>query len=131
MKRIYILIVLSSIAQISVAQKFSIKGQVTDSTKSALPSSTVMLLSQKDSTLVNFGVSDKSGLFEIKNVSVGDYFLRVTFVGYETYQKRISAVGAGGDINVGSIKMIPQDRQLEELVIKGEKAPVTVKRDTM
>jgi hypothetical protein len=90
-----------------------------------------MLLSQKDSTLVNFGVSDKSGLFEIKNVSVGDYFLKVTFVGYATYQKRISAVGAGGDINVGSIKMIPQDRELEELVIKGEKAPVTVKRDTI
>ncbi len=131
MKRIYILIVLLSIVQISVAQKFSIKGQVTDSTKSALPSSTVMLLSQKDSTLVNFGVSDKSGLFEIKNVSVGDYFLKVTFVGYATYQKRISAVGAGGDINVGSIKMIPQDRELEELVIKGEKAPVTVKRDTI
>jgi hypothetical protein len=131
MKRIYILIVLSSIAQISVAQKFSIKGQVTDSTKSALPSSTVMLLSQKDSTLVNFGVSDKSGLFEIKNVGVGDYFLKVTFVGYATYQKRISAVGAGGDINAGSIKMIPQDRELEELVIKGEKAPVTVKRDTI
>ncbi|NOS56362.1 MAG: TonB-dependent receptor, partial [Cyclobacteriaceae bacterium] len=131
MKRIYILIVLLSIVQISVAQKFSIKGQVTDSTKSALPSSTVMLLSQKDSTLVNFGVSDKTGLFEIKNVSVGDYFLKVTFVGYATYQKRISAVGAGGDINVGSIKMIPQDRELEELVIKGEKAPVTVKRDTI
>lgn len=131
MKRIYILIVLLSIVQISVAQKFSIKGQVTDSTKSALPSSTVMLLSQKDSTLVNFGVSDKTGLFEIKNVGVGDYFLKVTFVGYETYQKRISAVGAGGDINVGSIKMIPQDRELEELVIKGEKAPVTLKRDTI
>ncbi len=131
MKRIYTVIVFLSIVQLSIAQKFSIKGQVTDSTKSALPSSTVMLLSQKDSTLVNFGVSDKSGLFEIKNVGVGDYFLKVTFVGYATYQKRINAGGAGGDINVGSIKMIPQDRQLEELVIKGEKAPVTVKRDTI
>jgi hypothetical protein len=131
MKRIYILVILLSIVQISVAQKFSIKGQVTDSTRSVLPGSTVMLLSQKDSTLVNFGVSDKNGLFEVKNVGVGDYFLKITFVGYATYQKRISAVGASGDINVGSIKMIPQDKQLEELVIKGEKAPVTVKRDTI
>lgn len=131
MKRIYTLTVFLSIVQLCVAQKFSIKGQVTDSTKSALPSSTVMLLSQKDSTLVNFGVSDKNGLFEIKTVGVGDYLLKVTFMGYATYQKRISAGGAGGDINVGSIKMIPQDRQLEELVIKGEKAPVTVKRDTI
>ncbi len=131
MKRIYTLTVFLSIVQLCVAQKFSIKGQVTDSTKSALPSSTVMLLSQKDSTLVNFGVSDKNGLFEIKTVGVGDYLLKVTFMGYATYQKRISTGGAGGDINVGSIKMIPQDRQLEELVIKGEKAPVTVKRDTI
>lgn len=113
------------------AQKFTIKGQVTDSSKVALPSSTVMLLNQKDSTLVSFAASDAKGFFELKNVSTGDFFLKVTFVGYATYQKQLSVKGPNSEINVGLIRMMPQDRQLDELVIKGEKAPVTVKRDTI
>jgi hypothetical protein len=113
------------------AQKFTIKGQVIDSSKVALPSSTVMLLNQKDSTLVSFAASDAKGFFEMKNVSTGDFLLKVTFVGYATYQKQLSVKGSNSEMNVGLVRMMPQDRQLDELVIKGEKAPVTVKRDTI
>lgn len=130
MTKLLILISLLT-AQLAFAQKFSIKGQVTDSSNTVLPSSTVMLLSQKDSTLVNFGVSDRNGFFEVKNVGAGDYFLKITFVGYATYEKIISTKGAVQEINIGTIKMVPQSKQLDELVIKAEKAPVTVKRDTI
>jgi len=58
-------------------QKFSIKGVVTDAESSPLPSTTVMLLNPKDSTLVNFGVSDIKGAFEIKNVNKGEYLLKI------------------------------------------------------
>lgn len=131
MKNAFILLALLFLTQLSFAQKFSVKGQVLDSANSVLPSSTVMLLSQKDSTLVNFGVSDRNGFFEVKNVNTGDYFLKITFVGYATYEKRISAKGTASELNVGVVKMFPQSKQLDELVIKGEKAPVTVKRDTI
>ncbi len=131
MKKVYIFIGLFLCATMGMSQKFSIKGQVIDSINSVLPSSTVMLLSQKDSTLVNFSVSDRNGFFEIKNTNAGEYILKVTFVGYATYQKNVSAKGVAGVIDVGQIKMFPQSKQLDELVIKGEKAPVTVKRDTI
>jgi outer membrane receptor protein involved in Fe transport len=131
MKKVSMFVSLLLCATMGLSQKFSIKGQVADSSSSALPSSTVMLLSQKDSTLVNFSVSDRNGFFEIKNINTGEYFLKVTFVGYATYQKNVSPKGAAGAIDVGQIKMFPQDKQLDELVIKGEKAPVTVKRDTI
>jgi Outer membrane protein beta-barrel family/CarboxypepD_reg-like domain len=131
MKNKFTFLSLLFLAQLSLAQKFSIKGQVVDSANSVLPSSTVMLLSQKDSTLVNFGVSDRNGFFEVKNVNAGEYFLKVTFIGYATYEKMISAKGTASEINIGTIKMFPQAKQLDELVIKGEKAPVTVKRDTI
>ncbi len=131
MKKVSIFISLLLCATLGLAQKFSIKGQVIDSANSVLPSSTVMLLSQKDSTLINFGVSDRNGFFEVKNVNAGDYFLKVTFVGYATYEKMISAKGAASEINIGTIKMFPQIKELEGIVVKGEKAPVTVKRDTI
>ena len=64
------------------SQKFLIRGQVMDSTGTTLPSATVMLMNPKDSTLVNFGVSDLKGIFEIRNVNKGRYNLRISFVGY-------------------------------------------------
>jgi hypothetical protein len=70
------------------AQKAIIKGQVTDTLARPLPSSTVMILSLKDSSLVNFGVTDAKGIFEIKNVNKGEYLLKITFVGYAPNMRR-------------------------------------------
>jgi len=134
MKKYFTLIVLIGITvSASWGQKFSIKGQVTDTLLSALPSSTVMLLSSKDSSLVNFGVSDLKGFFEIKNVSKGEYLLKITFVGYANYMKRLATPtdATVSVIDVGRIKMVPLTRQLDEVVVKGEKNPVTVKKDTI
>lgn len=115
----------------SFAQKFSIHGQVTDTLSSPLPSSTIMLLSPKDSSLVNFGVSDAKGIFEIKNVNKGEYLLKITFVGYVPFTQKITTPSTGSLVEVGRIKMQPLTKELESVVIMGEKAPVTVKRDTI
>jgi len=132
MKKYFILTVLIGIAaSATFGQKFSIKGQVTDTLSSPLPSSTVMLLNPKDSSLVNFGVSDVKGFFEIKNVSKGEYLLKITFVGYANYTKRVTTPAEAGVIELGRIKMAPQTRQLDEVIVQGEKNPVTVKKDTI
>ena len=41
-----------------MGQKFVVIGQIIDTLSNALPSATVMLLNAKDSSLVNFAVSD-------------------------------------------------------------------------
>ncbi|MBX2901436.1 MAG: TonB-dependent receptor [Cyclobacteriaceae bacterium] len=130
MKKI-LLVMLMSVAVGAQAQKFSIKGQVTDTLAAPLPSTTVMLLNSKDSTLVNFGVSDLKGFFEIKNVNKGEYLLKVTFVGFGSYQQRIVTPAEGNIVEVGKIKLAPQTKELDAVVIKGEKNPVTVKKDTI
>src|SRR6478736_3171504 len=113
------------------AQKFTVKGQLVDST-GALPGATILILQQKDSSLVQFGVSNATGLFEIKNISQGDYLFKVTFVGYASYAQKFSPRSANGlEINMGKIKMRLKSSQLTEVVVKGEKDPVTVKKDTI
>ncbi len=132
MKTLYILLLLIGFtSSVSVGQKFSIKGQITDSLSGPLPSSTVMLLNLKDSSLVNFGVSDVKGSFEIKNVSKGEYLLKITFVGYSNYMKRITTPAEAGVIEMGRIKMLPKSQELDAVVVMGEKNPVTVKKDTI
>ncbi|MBS1682178.1 MAG: TonB-dependent receptor [Bacteroidetes bacterium] len=113
------------------AQKFTIKGQLTDSVGS-LPGATILILQQKDSSLVQFGVSDANGLFEIKNIAQGNYLFKISFVGYANFVKKISPQPQNGfEIDLGKIRMSPQSKQLNEVVVKGMKDPVTVKRDTI
>lgn len=114
------------------AQKFSIRGQATDTLKGGMPSATVMLLQAKDSALVSFGSTDRQGMFELKNVNRGNYHLKITFVGYATAFREIRADDFTNPVlDMGRLTMSPVSRELDELVVKGEKAPVTVKRDTI
>lgn len=113
--------VLMLVAVAAHAQKFSVKGQVTDTLSAALPSTTVMLLNSKDSTLVNFGVSDLKGFFEIRNVNKGEYLLKITFVGYASHMQRIVTPTEPTAIDVGKIKLAPQTKELDAVVIQGEK----------
>lgn len=130
-KKSLLLITLIALTGQVLAQKFSIKGRVLDTLSSPMPSSTVMLLSAKDSVLVNFGVTDLQGNFEIKNVNAGEYQLKVTFMGFASFTKIINTAGQNSVIDAGILKLQPKSTQLDEVVIKGEAAPVTVKRDTI
>lgn len=131
MKKYLLVVVLALTSMAAFAQKFSVKGQVLDTLSSPMPSSTVMLLHAKDSALANFGVTDLKGFFEIKNIDKGDYFLKITFVGYATCMKRVTNPAAGTVVDLGKIKMEPEAKQLSEVVVQAEKAPVTVKKDTI
>ncbi|MGE0770073.1 MAG: outer membrane beta-barrel protein [Cyclobacteriaceae bacterium] len=110
------------------AQRGLVTGIVSDST-TTLPSATVMLLQTSDSTLVNFGVTNNQGVFEIKNVNYGNYFLKITFVGLVSHVSRVTVDKPVVDVR--TIKMYSKPQQLAEVIILGEKSPVTVKRDTI
>ena len=132
MKNIFLLIVFLFMCNLVMAQKFMLRGQVTDTLANAMPSSTVMLLNPKDSSLINFGVTDVKGFFEMKNISKGDYQVKITFVGFAPFTKNISASDFYSPIlELGKLRLKPVTRELDELVVKGEVSPVNVKRDTI
>lgn len=113
------------------AQKFTLRGQLTDTLSAPMPSATIMLLNPADSSLVNFGVSDAKGNFEIKNLNRADYLFKVSFVGFATHTQLIRPAAGLVELNLGQVKLQPQSTELDELVVQAEKAPVTVKRDTI
>src|SRR6187549_373825 len=123
-KLILAFLVLSNIA---VAQKFSIKGQLKDDKNITLPSATVMLLTAKDSSLVNFASSNADGFFEMKNISRGSYLFKVTYVGLTTITKKIEPAENELIVELGVITMSAKSQELDEVVVQAEKAPVAVK----
>jgi hypothetical protein len=130
MKKI-ILILLVAVSYTGYAQKYTIQGQLVDSLSKPLPNATVLLLNPKDSSLVNFGVGDVNGKFAIKNVSKGEHLFKVTFVGFRAFTKTIATPDVGAIIDLGVVKMEPVTNELEAIEIAAERAPVTVKKDTI
>jgi hypothetical protein len=118
-------------AHLGFAQKLTIKGQLLDSASSPLPSATVIILQAKDSSLVNFGTSDTKGFFEIRNVVRGEYFVKVSFLGFAPYMKRIIPGEGMTEVNLGQIRLLNKSTILNEVVIREDKPPVVVKRDTI
>src|SRR2546422_2273363 len=119
------------IASAVSAQKFTVKGQLKDSV-GTLPGATIMILQQKDSSLVQFGVSNAEGKFEVKGIAQGEYFFKASFTGYANPMRKISLQPQNGfELDLGLIQLHPQTNQLNEVVVKGQKDPVKVKRDTI
>lgn len=130
MKKLLFVVGFMLFVQLAWSQKFSIKGQLKDSISGPLPSATILLLSAADSSLINFSASNPEGLFELKNIARGDYLLKITFVGYAPYIQKVIPP-TEGLLDVGIITMKPFVQQLDGVVVQGERAPVTIKKDTI
>ncbi len=131
MKKLYFVLTFILTTSCLFAQKVNVVGHVIDTLSKPIPSATIMLLSAKDSTLVNFGSSDLGGGFELKNINQGSYILKITFVGFKTYTKKIATSPDSPVLDAGRIKMLFVSTELEAIIVQADKAQVVVKRDTI
>ncbi|QOI97095.1 MAG: outer membrane beta-barrel protein [Flammeovirgaceae bacterium] len=129
--RIVITLAVIFFGQLVWAQKFTLKGQLADSAGAPLASATVLLLNPKDSSLVNFAVSNSRGYFEMKNISRADYLFKVTYVGCLPLMVRVSPRTEESVVDLGLLKMEVDRRVLDEVTVRAERAPVVIKKDTI
>jgi hypothetical protein len=108
----------------------TIKGVICDSAGITIPSATVMLLSTKDSTLLNFTSADNKGEFEFKNIKNSGYLLKVSLMSYYPYQQNLK-VSATEINDLGEIKLKMVATMLLEVVIKAARAPLKFRGDTV
>ena len=112
-------------------QSYSIEGYITDHKEEPLPSATVVVLSQVDSTMAGFALSTNEGRFIVRDLDEGDYLLQVSYLGYEQYSAQKSITGANKEVDVQTIQLNLASNQIEEIVVKGETTPIEVKKDTI
>ncbi|HEV7347609.1 outer membrane beta-barrel family protein [Telluribacter sp.] len=110
--------------------KVSIRGVVVDSASHPLEGGTVMLLSGRDSSLVSFGRSQSNGSFEFKNIANEKYLLQITYVGLQQYTQPLD-VQPTATLDLGTLHLLPVPKDLSEVLIRGERAPVQMKQDTI
>ncbi|KAA0993486.1 TonB-dependent receptor [Dyadobacter aurulentus] len=108
-----------------------VSGIVLDSvSKKPLRTASVSLLTQRDSAYVSANVTEGDGKFRLKNVSAGSYRLLITFIGYRNKSALFQITG-NNPVSLDTLWMTEQGTDLQEVVIKQEAPPVSMKGDTV
>jgi iron complex outermembrane receptor protein len=107
MKRLLLLLCLS---QPALAQ---VSGKLTSADGVPIPFANVLLL--KDSTLIKATLTDETGKYLIDGIQPGEYLLRFSCIGYQTWDSTLSA--STGDL--GTHILYP--KLLGEVVVRAEK----------
>ena len=114
--------VITSSAQRTVTGKV-----VEQDTQEAVIQATAALLTG-DKVVAN-AVTSTSGSFSIKAPKEGSYTLKVTYVGFKTYSKKIT-IKEGKDYHAGTISLEPDAIMLKGATVTARAQKVTLKADT-
>lgn len=120
---------LTFIFSILTIQAVNIKGIVVDETDEGLPSASVRLLAQKDSTYINGMQTKADGSFQFSGVGSGNYILEASYVGYDSYFKNIRVEKS--NVDLGTIKLSEGSNELAAVTVTGVKTPIKVMQDTI
>jgi len=95
------------------AQNASIEGITFDqSANTPLEFASVSLFKVADSSLVAGQVADANGKFKFEKLQSGTFFIRVQFVGYNSFESAPISLSAGQKINVGRLELTVNQRFL-------------------
>ncbi|WP_298530920.1 TonB-dependent receptor [uncultured Algibacter sp.] len=114
---------------------FSLYGQITgkvidSSTEAPLEYATAALYKTSDRSLVSGVITLANGNFNIDNVVKGNYYLEISFMGYESKTiKSINVNKRNSLVHTGTIGLLLNNDELDEILIKAEKSAVIHKID--
>ena len=109
----------------------SITGMIVDGkTNNPVEYATIIVFNKLDSSKVSGTSSNEQGRFFIKNIKEGEYYLTITFLGYET--KTIDNIEINSSkkfARLRKISLIPTTVSIEGINVTAEKMPVEYKID--
>ncbi|MCG8578232.1 MAG: TonB-dependent receptor [Flavobacteriales bacterium] len=111
-------------------QNASVMGKVVDKLDDKpIEFATITLNQQADSAVVNGTVSDAQGMFLLEDLSVGKYFIKIKFIGFDPmYINDIQIKEKGQLVNLETIGLTPAET-LDEVEVVANKSPFEVKID--
>jgi iron complex outermembrane receptor protein len=108
----------------------SIKGAVYSQDSEPAMYSTVVLMN-RDSVFMSGTLSDDAGSFRFDNLKAGSYHIMIRNVEFNTYVSELINLSGNQSFDLGSVKLETRLNNLDEVLIKGEKAMVEVHSDKM
>jgi outer membrane receptor protein involved in Fe transport len=105
-------------------------GKVFDTdSKHSIEYANIVLLTTKDSSLINGTVTDVNGQFSITGVSVGKFLVEVRFIGYKSKRFNVEITSEKKFVDLGDIFLRPDALEHNDVVVQGERSPVSYQID--
>ncbi len=127
MTKIYSLLITLFLSVGAYSQN-AIKGSVIDSTQSAVPFCSMVLLNAKDSSQVKGNISDSSGTFVFENIKPGTYFIKFNSVGYNPSAGSLFSVDSLSQISLPAQVLRPMGVNLKEVSVAVYKPTIEFKK---
>ncbi|MDN3670579.1 TonB-dependent receptor [Echinicola jeungdonensis] len=122
-----LILVLWATATTTLAQQ-SLQGKVVDKNSGeSLPGAYIFIKNLENNTLSST-YSDDEGNFTIKKPQINQFILEISFIGYQTLQKRIDYNGSN---SLGTFSIEEDTKQLDEVEVQGNVYTGEVKGDTV
>ena len=122
MLKMFFFSILTAFAVSLFAQKGSVSGRVIDAENGQpLEYASVAIYNSVDSMLINGTVTNSSGDFKIEKLLTGIFYIRIQFLGYETFQSKSFEVLSGGETKLGDLKVQPSAQMMEEISVSGNR----------
>lgn len=102
--------------------KWQITGKIIeDKTEEAIPYATVAIYNKIDSSVITGTISDEHGQFTLEKISLGDYYLKISFMGYQDYILNNLVLTENIKIvDLGTITLKPSLEELEAVQVKAK-----------
>lgn len=94
-----------------------------------LPYVSVTLKSSKDSSFITGGVTNEEGLFTLTNIKQGEYYIQVSYVGYQSIKKSVLVGSLSSFLNLGTITLEEDSKTLKEIEVSAKQDEVSGKMD--
>ncbi len=104
--------------------KGQISGSIIDGTSKKPVEYATVTLRDKAGKIYDGATCDAQGVFLVQQIVAGDYELSSSFIGYQTKAQELVITARSGTINLGQIELLPDNKSLDEVVIKAAKPMV-------
>lgn len=108
----------------------TITGKVFDSaTSEPIEYVNIVIYSQRDSSLITGGVTNIKGFFNISMEGSGRFYVKIKFIGYDIEIRDAQINRDSFSVDLGEIFIHPSAVNLSDIVVEGERLPVTYQID--
>jgi iron complex outermembrane recepter protein len=117
-KILFFLLLIASVT----AQAQNIRGKVCfDKDKTPVQFASVGLVQMPDSTMITGVITLTDGGYNFEKVKPGNYFMRVSFVGYKTDGKKVTVEAGNSETKVDTIFLMETTTSLNEVTVVAER----------
>lgn len=110
------------------AQNSSISGIINDEKGIGIPFATIILKSQKDSSMVKADITSENGEFLLEMIPPGRYFTESSYIGLTTHVSTVFELGKSPFIHP-PVSLMADAKQLDEVLVTAQRALIEVKPD--